>query len=83
MPAASINLSRHVRNNMRLYKITEQDIIGAIDTPDERSEESGRLIGLKRFPGKYSGCPLKVVYRKTGPAITVITAYPLKRKHWG
>ena len=29
-----MKLSRHTKNNMRLYKITEKDIIEAIESPD-------------------------------------------------
>lgn len=76
-----MKLSRHVKNNLRLYKITEKDIIETMGSPDSTDREGDKVISLKRFPGKFSGYPLKVVYKKTANEITVVTAYPLKRKH--
>lgn len=78
-----MKLSRHTKNNMRLYKITEKDIIEAIESPDSTDIEGDKLIVLKRFPKKYSQYPLKVVYTKTKGEITIVTAYPLKRRVGG
>ena len=46
-----IRLSRHVRNNMKLYGILEADVAEAIQKPDSRDEESGKTVVLKRFSG--------------------------------
>jgi hypothetical protein len=74
-----MNLSRHTKNNMRLYKITEKDIMDAIESPDSTGVEGDKLIALKRFSSKYSQYPLKVIYTKTKGEVTIVTAYPLKR----
>ena len=74
-----IRLSRHVRNNMKLYGILEADVAEAIQKPDSRDEESGKTVVLKRFSNRFSGFPLKVVYLKEGGEIFIITAYPLKK----
>lgn len=77
-----MKLSRHLRNNLRLYGITEKDIIETIGTPDYKDKEGDRLVALKKFARRFSGYPLKVVYKRDGSKIMVITAYPLKRKNW-
>jgi len=34
-----MEISRHARNNMRLYNISEKDILKAIDSPDVSGRE--------------------------------------------
>ena len=75
-----MRFSRHARNNMRLYKIAEQDIIKAIEEPDSTSREGGRLTAFKHFSKKFSGYSLKVVYERVKKDIT---AYPLKKNIGG
>jgi len=41
-----------------------------------------KTIAIKKFSGKYSGYPLKVVYEKREEELFVITTYPLKKKLW-
>ena len=77
-----MKFSRHAKNNMRLYKIAEQDIIKVIETPDSTRKEGVRLTALKQFSNKFSGYSLKVVYERSEKETTIITAYPLKKKHW-
>lgn len=77
-----MKLSRHVRNNMRLYRISESDIIETVEHPDRVGREGTKSIALKVLPKKFAGYPLKVVDQGSGEETTVITAYPLKKKHW-
>ncbi|MCD4784336.1 MAG: hypothetical protein K8T10_10995 [Candidatus Eremiobacteraeota bacterium] len=77
-----MKLSRHVKNNMKLYKIPKTDIIETVGSPDLTVREGAKTIAIKKFTDKYSGYPLKVVYKKKKELTTVITVYPLKRKHW-
>ena len=77
-----MKLSRHAKNNMKLYKIAEQDIIKTIESPESTDREGDKLIAIKKFLKRFSDYPLKVVYEKTGGEIRIITAYPLKKKHW-
>ncbi|MGQ9571505.1 MAG: hypothetical protein ACUVUQ_11855, partial [Thermodesulfovibrionales bacterium] len=60
----------------------EQDIINTIEFPDSTDREGDRLIAIKKFFNKFSDYPLKVVYKETSGEIRIITAYPLKKKHW-
>lgn len=67
---------------MRLYKIHGTDIIEAMESPDLENMEGNKHIAIKKFPKKFGGLSLKVVYKKTNGKVLIITAYPLKRKHW-
>ena len=77
-----MEISRHARNNMRLYNISERDILNAIDSPDVSGREGDKMVAVKKFQDKFSGFPLKVVYEKIGNELFIITAYPIKKKMW-
>ena len=75
-------LSRHVKNNIKLYGIHEGEILEAIKTPDAVDKKGHKITAIKKFINRFSGYPLKVVYEKKGNDIFIITAYPLKKKIW-
>ncbi len=77
-----MEISRHARNNMRLYNISERDILNAIDSPDVSGREGDKVVAVKKFQDKFSGFPLKVVYEKIGNELFIIPAYPIKKKMW-
>jgi hypothetical protein len=77
-----MKISRHARNNMRLYKISERDVMSAVESPDVSTKEENRIVAMKRFRGKFSRYPLKVVYEKIENEVFILTAYPLKKKMW-
>lgn len=77
-----MKLSRHARNNIKLYEIEEDDIRKTIEIPDMIDKEGLKTITIKKFSGKYFGYPLKVVYEKREDELFVITTYPLKEKLW-
>jgi len=77
-----IKLSRHSKNNMRLYKISEEDILMTLKAPDVKGEETGKITAIKKIQSKFSGYPLKVIYTIKEKEIFVITVYPLKKKIW-
>ena len=78
----TVKISRHCRNNMRLYKISERDILVTVESPDGSDKEGDKIVAMKNLQGKFSGYPLKVVYEKIGDEFFVITAYPLKKRMW-
>jgi hypothetical protein len=57
-----MEISRHARNNMRLYNISEGDIMDTIESPDVSGKEGEKVVVMKKFQNKFSGFPLKVVY---------------------
>ncbi len=74
-----MKLSRHARNNMRLYRISREEIEDVLAHPDRVEAEGPRRVAYKTFPSRFGGLPLKVVYVEEQGEIVVITAYPLKR----
>jgi len=40
----AMEISRHARNNMRLYNISEKDILNAIDSPDVSGREGDKVV---------------------------------------
>ena len=73
-------ISRHARNNMRLYRIRQRDLEAALQAPD-RSEREGRYhVVYKTFPGRFRDKPLKVVYAVEEDTV-IITTYPLQRTY--
>jgi hypothetical protein len=77
-----MKISRHARNNMRLYKVSERDIVTVLESPDVSTKEENRMVVMKNFQDKFSGYPLKVVYEMVEKEIFIVTVYPLKRKMW-
>ncbi len=43
-----------------------------METPEDSTEEEHRFVVLRRFPGKFSGYPLKVVYEKMEDELFII-----------
>ena len=77
-----MKISRHARNNMRLYKIREADILSAVESPGVSVTEENRMVAIKKFGDKFMGYPIKVVYENMEKEIFILTDYPLKRKMW-
>ena len=78
-----MKISRHARNNMRLYGIRIDDLCQAIESADYRDAEESKLIAVKFLPERFTEYPLKVVYEKSGQEVFIITAYPLKKAFGG
>ena len=57
------------------------DVSAALNSSDIIETEGDRIVAIKRFQGRFSGYPIKVVYEKQGEDTLVITAYPLKKKY--
>ena len=74
-----MKISRHARNNMRLYGIHIDDISHAIESADFGDSDENKLIAVKYLPERFPEYPLKVVYEKSGKEIFIITVYPLKK----
>jgi hypothetical protein len=44
-----MEISRHARNNIRLYNISEKDILSAIDSPDVSGMEGDKVVVVKMW----------------------------------
>jgi hypothetical protein len=50
--------------------------------PISAARKGRRTVALKRFPHRFAGYPLKVVYREEEGEILIVTAYPFKKAYW-
>lgn len=76
-----LRITRHARNNIRLYGIQEADLEVVLEGPDSLTNERDRWIAVKTIPGRFYGFPLKVVYTVENDDVVVITTYPVKRRY--
>jgi len=75
-----MRLSRHARNNLRLYGIEKREIEEVIQMPEHTEQEGRQHIAYKTFPERFGDKPLKVIYVIEDEVI-VITAYPLRKAY--
>ena len=71
-----IRFSRHARRRIRLYDIPESVIVNTLKETEFPS--SGKQELIKDISG--FEFPIKIVFDVQAEVITVITAYPLKRR---
>lgn len=76
-----IKLTRHAKNNMRLYNISEDDVKTVIDEPDSVIEDKDKVISIKHIENKFANMPLKVVYSGDNDATLIITTYPVRKSY--
>jgi hypothetical protein len=70
--------SRHARRRMKLYRISEEEVMAVLAAGYRESCPLDRFTYTKDVPGfKY---PLKVIVQKEEDTCTIITAYSLKRR---
>jgi hypothetical protein len=75
----AIRFTRHAKNRIRWHKISEAEVISAIDKPQHlESSIQGRINAWTETFGKF----LRVTYKEEGDRILVITAVK-KKKRWG
>ncbi len=76
-----IKISRHAKNNLKLYKISINDIKLSLSSYNSSYNEDNKLIYIKNFKNRFNNFPLKVVTKQEMSHIIIITAYPLKKKY--
>ena len=52
-----LKLTRHVKNNMRLYKITEKDIKIVLEEPETKFTEKDKYIAIRKIENKFEDMP--------------------------
>ena len=75
-----MRISRHAKNNMRLYGITATDIELAITDADRREEEGGYHIAYRQFFRRFGNYPLKIVYVIEEETV-IVSVYPLRKSY--
>ncbi len=73
----ALRFSRHARNRMRLWKITESDVGAVLDEPEDVTPSyRGRKNAWKPFRGAW----LRVTFAEAGKVTVVVTVTPMDRK---
>ena len=69
----TVIFSRHAKRRMKLYGISEKDVIRVLNGL-KNIKETSVVRAISGF--KY---PIKVVFKEENDEIIIVTAYPLKR----
>ncbi len=75
----NIKFTRHSKQRMKLYSITETMIIEIIETHEAHYTDHGKIIYISSKNGKEY--PVKVICKKINDQLIVISCYPLKRRN--
>ena len=80
----AIRLSKHAIDKLDILarhgvQITESDVLAAIQTPDHVDDERYPMIAQRRHGERHV---LRVVFRRDGDDIVVITVYPGRRQRY-
>ena len=74
-----IIISKHAKERIKIYNLTEKIVIETVKHPDEIvNGYSGTLIAHKTL----NGYLLRIVYIKEQDKIKVITVYPAKKERY-
>ncbi len=77
-----IKISRHAKNNMRLYKISKDELLSVIEQPQKFIRENDKFIAISHLKTKLQDRMIKVVYVIEKNTKIIITVYPLRKlKH--
>ncbi len=76
-----LQLTRHAKNNMRLYQFTTDDIKFVIENAENQELQDDKIVASAKVKNKFQNMPLKVVYITKENTYTIITAYPLKKRY--
>lgn len=75
-----IKFTGHARKRMEEYDIGEDQVLKALDDPDDVVEgHSGRLIAHSRLNGKI----LRVVFESMESVKTIVTVYKARAERYG
>jgi hypothetical protein len=72
-----VKFSRHAKGRMKLYDISEAQVVEVLRHGERAVDSAGRVTYLHKVQGfRY---PIKVVMLGKPDSVLVLTAYPLKR----
>ena len=74
-----IDFSRHARRRMKLYGISEEDVLHVLSRGKSQARSDGKIIFLYEMKEKFS-FPIKVISAYRDTALVIISAYPFKRR---
>jgi len=80
MERKDIKFSRHAERRMKLYGISEEDVLNVLKNGKKETSEDGKLIFLHDIVEKFK-YPVKVVTAHSDKGFVIISTYPfIKRR---
>jgi hypothetical protein len=73
-----IEFSRHAKRRMKLYGISEKDVLAVIEKGKKEESANGKIVFVHLIARKFK-YPIKVVASHRGKTVIIVTTYPVKR----
>jgi hypothetical protein len=74
-----IKFSRHSKRRMRLYGISEEDVLNVLRNGRKETSGDGKIFFLHDINEKFK-YPIKVITVQGDKAFVIVSAYPLKKR---
>lgn len=74
-----IKFSRHAKRRMKLYGISEEDVLNVLRNGRKETSGDGKIFFLHDINEKFK-YPVKVITVQGDKALVIASAYPLKKR---
>jgi hypothetical protein len=74
-----IKFSRHSKRRMKLYGISEEDVLNVLRNGRKETSGDGKIFFLHDINEKFK-YPVKVITVQGDKAFVIVSAYPLKKR---
>ncbi|MBU4013992.1 MAG: DUF4258 domain-containing protein [Proteobacteria bacterium] len=74
-----IKFSRHAKRRMKLYGLSEEDVLNVLKNGSKEMAKDGKLFFLHDIKGKFK-FPVKVITAQGDKTLIIVSAYPLKKR---
>jgi hypothetical protein len=74
-----IKFSRHSKRRMKLYGISEEDVLNVLRNSRKETSGDGKIFFLHDINEKFK-YPIKVITVQGDKAFVIVSAYPLKKR---
>jgi len=74
-----IKFSRHAKRRMKLYEISEEDVLNVLKNGRREIAKDGKIFFFHDIKGKLK-FPVKVITAQGDKEFVVVSAYPLKKR---
>ena len=74
-----IKFSRHAKSRMKLYGISEEDVLDVLKNGRKEIAKDGKIFFFHDSKGKFK-YPVKVITAQGDNMLVIVSAYPLKKR---
>jgi hypothetical protein len=74
-----IHFSRHARRRMKLYGISEEEVLHILRTGKAERTKDDKIVSLGHIEERFS-YPIKVISAYRDTSLVIVSAYPFKRR---